>query len=79
VVDLEVLHAESPVTLLAVCLALHLAVLIGTLPADVALYNNNRHSGPCMTYFKKKNFHLSEGPILKFINTNTEKDRNAKR
>ncbi len=24
---------------------------------------------PYMTYFKKKNFHLSEEPILKFINT----------
>jgi hypothetical protein len=28
---------------------------------------------PYMTYFKKKNFHLSEGPILKFINTKTKK------
>jgi hypothetical protein len=28
---------------------------------------------PYMTYFKKKNFHLSEGPILKFINTKAEK------
>jgi hypothetical protein len=26
-----------------------------------------------MTYFKKKNVHLSEGPILKFINTKAEK------
>ncbi len=28
---------------------------------------------PYMTYFKKKNFHLSEEPILKFINTKIEK------
>ncbi len=28
---------------------------------------------PYMTYFKKKNFHLSEEPILKFINTKMEK------
>jgi hypothetical protein len=28
---------------------------------------------PYMTYFKKKIFHLSEGPILKFINTKAEK------
>ncbi len=28
---------------------------------------------PYMTYFKKKKFHLLEGPILKFINTKTEK------
>ncbi len=28
---------------------------------------------PYMTYFKKKNFHLSEEPILKFINTKAEK------
>jgi hypothetical protein len=28
---------------------------------------------PYMTYFKKKKFHLSEGPILKFINTKAEK------
>jgi hypothetical protein len=28
---------------------------------------------PYMTYFKKKNFHLSEGPILKFTNTKTKK------
>jgi hypothetical protein len=28
---------------------------------------------PYMTYFKKKNFHLSEGLILKFINTKAEK------
>ncbi len=28
---------------------------------------------PYMTYYKKKNFHLSEGPILKFSNTKTEK------
>jgi hypothetical protein len=28
---------------------------------------------PFMTYFKKKNFHLSEEPILKFINTKIEK------
>ncbi len=28
---------------------------------------------PYMTYFKKKNFHLSEGPILKLINTKIEK------
>jgi hypothetical protein len=28
---------------------------------------------PYMTYFKKKEFHLSEGPILKFINTKAEK------
>jgi hypothetical protein len=26
-----------------------------------------------MTYFKKKNFHLSEGPILKSINTKIKK------
>jgi hypothetical protein len=26
-----------------------------------------------MTFFKKTNFHLSEGLILKFINTKTEK------
>jgi hypothetical protein len=26
-----------------------------------------------MTYFKKKKFHLSEEPILKFINTKIEK------
>jgi hypothetical protein len=26
-----------------------------------------------MTYFKKKNFHLLEGPILKFVNTKAEK------
>ncbi len=28
---------------------------------------------PYMTYFKKKKFHISEGPILKFSNTKTEK------
>ncbi len=28
---------------------------------------------PYMTYFKKKKFHLSEEPILKFINTKIEK------
>ncbi len=28
---------------------------------------------PYMTYFKKKKFHLSEGTILKFINTKDEK------
>ncbi len=28
---------------------------------------------PCMTYFKTKKFHLSEEPILKFINTKIEK------
>ncbi len=28
---------------------------------------------PYMTYFKKKNVHLSEGLILKFINTKAEK------
>ncbi len=28
---------------------------------------------PYMTYFKKKNFHLSEGPILKFVNTKAGK------
>ncbi len=28
---------------------------------------------PYMTYFKKKNVHLSEEPILKFINTKIEK------
>jgi hypothetical protein len=28
---------------------------------------------PYLTYFKKKNFHLSEGLILKFINTKAEK------
>ncbi len=28
---------------------------------------------PYMTYFKKKNVHLSEEPILKFINTKVEK------
>ncbi len=28
---------------------------------------------PYMTYFKKNNFHLSEEPILKFINTKIEK------
>ncbi len=28
---------------------------------------------PYMTYLKKKKFHLSEGPILKFINTKIEK------
>ncbi len=28
---------------------------------------------PYMTYFKKKKIHLSEGPILKFINTKTKK------
>ncbi len=28
---------------------------------------------PYMTYFKEKNFHLSEEPILKFINTKVEK------
>jgi hypothetical protein len=28
---------------------------------------------PYMTYFKKNNFHLSEGPILKFVNTKTKK------
>jgi hypothetical protein len=32
---------------------------------------------PNMTYFKKKNFHLSEEQILKFFNTKTEKDRNT--
>jgi hypothetical protein len=26
-----------------------------------------------MTYFKKKNIHLSEGPILKIFNTKAEK------
>ncbi len=26
-----------------------------------------------MTYFKKKKFQLSEGPILKFVNTKAEK------
>jgi hypothetical protein len=41
VVDLEVLHAECPVTLLAVLLALHLAVLIGTLPVNIAPDNHN--------------------------------------
>ncbi len=28
---------------------------------------------PYMIYFNKKKFHLSEGPILKFIYTKTEK------
>jgi hypothetical protein len=28
---------------------------------------------PYMTYFKKKNVHLSEGPILKCIHTKTKK------
>jgi hypothetical protein len=28
---------------------------------------------PYMTYFKKKNVHLSEEPILKFINTKIAK------
>jgi hypothetical protein len=32
---------------------------------------------PYMTYFKKKKFHLSEEPILKFIDTNIEKNRNT--
>jgi hypothetical protein len=33
-----------------------------------------------MTYFEKKNFHLSEGPILEFFNTIAEeKDRNTKK
>ncbi len=32
---------------------------------------------PYITYFKKTKFNLSEGPILKFINTKTKKDRNT--
>jgi hypothetical protein len=28
---------------------------------------------PYLNYFKKKTFHLSEEPILKFINTKTKK------
>jgi hypothetical protein len=28
---------------------------------------------PYMTYFEKKNVHVSEGPILKFINTKAKK------
>jgi hypothetical protein len=28
-----------------------------------------------MTYFKEKNCHRSEGPILKFFDTRTKKDR----
>jgi hypothetical protein len=28
---------------------------------------------PYMTYFKKKNFHLSEGPLVKFCDTKTPK------
>jgi hypothetical protein len=28
---------------------------------------------PYRTYLQKKNFHLSEGPILKFINTQAKK------
>jgi ubiquitin C-terminal hydrolase len=31
-----------------------------------------------MTYFKKKKFHLSERPILKFINTKAEKKKHQK-
>jgi hypothetical protein len=50
VVDLEVLHPEGFVTLLAVYLAFHFAVLIGTLPADVAP-GNHKMSHTVMTKF----------------------------
>jgi hypothetical protein len=44
----------------------------------VSLHFRNQHKIldfliPYVTYFKKKNVHLSEGPILKFINTKAEK------
>ncbi len=49
-VDLEVLHADGPVTLLTVCLALHLAVLIGILPVNIAP-DNHKVSHTVITQF----------------------------
>ncbi len=50
----------------------------GHFVTKVSLHFWNQHKipdflMPYMTYFKKKNFHLSEGPILKFVNTKAEK------
>ncbi len=40
---------------------------------SLLFWNQHKILDPYMTYFKKKNFHLSEGPILKFSNTKNEK------
>ncbi len=50
----------------------------GHFVTKVSLHFWNQHKildflMPYMTYFKKKNFHLSEGPILKFSYTKTQK------
>ncbi len=40
---------------------------------DFKIFQYKNQKIPYITYFKTKKFHLSEGRILKFINTKTEK------